>query len=304
MEKLISVIIPCYNSEKHIRKCIDSVLSQNYRSLEVIIIDDGSTDNTAAMLDAYAQSDRRVVLLHQPNAGAGAAINTAIGLVRGELMAFVDHDDWLEPSMYERLYAAMTEADADMAVSNFNLVYADRVEERYSNTNSRDESAKIYDDVYGYFARYCACPKPNNYTWSRLYKSDTIINSDVRFENLRLGADTLFNFKLLPLIKRVAFISDGLYNYVQHTESIVHKAAAMSDIAVVYADGFEALADYYAEKGFDEFLEVLPIHAFTRLRSVFFYSRLAGMREDAIAESVINGFKGRKIYDYLTGVSG
>ena len=143
MDELISVIIPCYNSEKCIKKCLDSVLAQTYRNIEVIVVDDGSTDNTAAMLDEYALADRRVRLLSQPNAGAGAAINKAIGLARGELMAFVDHDDWLEPSMYERLHSAMAEACADMAVSNFNLVYEDSVKARYSNTNSRDASADI-----------------------------------------------------------------------------------------------------------------------------------------------------------------
>ena len=304
MEKLISVIIPCYNSEKCIRKCLDSVLSQTYRNLEILAIDDGSTDNTAAVLDEYAKADSRISLVRQPNCGAGAASNRGIGLSRGELIAFVDHDDWLEPSMYERLHAAMTAAGADMAVCNFNLVYSDIVKECYSKTNQRDMALDIHDDVYGYFARCCACSKPNNYTWSRLYKADIIKASDVRFENFRLGADSLFNFKLLPLMKRVAFVSDALYNYAQHTESTVHNAASLSDIAAVYADGFDALADYYVAKGFDDFLAVLPIHAFTRLRSVFFYSRLAGMGEDDIVRSVYDGFAGRRIYDYLTGVVG
>ena len=301
MDKLISVIVPCYNSEKFIDKCLGSVLTQTYRNLEIIVIDDGSSDNTAEILDEYAQSDKRVMVLRQTNAGAGAASNTGIEMARGELMAFVDHDDWLEPAMYERLYMAMASSGADMSVCNFNLVYDGCVKERYSKSNSYDALVDIYDDVYGYFARYCACPKPNNYMWSRLYKSEIIKNSEIRFENLRLGADTLFNFKLLPLMNRVAFVSDGLYNYVQHTGSTIHKAASLSDIAVVYADGFDALADYYTEKGFDEFLAVLPLHAYTRLRSVFFYSRLAGLSEEAIAESINSGFRGRRIYDYLTG---
>ena len=304
MAELISVIIPCYNSERHIRKCLDSVLSQTYRNLEIVMIDDGSTDNTAQILRQYAQMDKRIVFLQQPNAGAGAASNLGIDLARGELISFVDHDDWLDLSMYDKLYTALSRDNADMAVCNFNLVYDDNTKERYSNTNLRDKTVDIYDDVYGYFARYCACSKPNNYIWSRLYKSDIIKSSDVRFENLRLGADTLFNFKLLPLMKRATFISDGLYNYVQHSSSIVQTAANKSDIAAVFADGFEALADYYASKGFNEFLEVLPIHAFTRLRSVFFYSRLAGMEEEAIVKSVSSGFAGRKIYDYLTGIIG
>lgn len=301
MKELISVIIPCYNSENYIHKCLDSIISQTYKNLEIIAVNDGSTDSTAAILERYAQADNRIAVLHQANAGAGAASNRGIETAHGDLMAFVDHDDWLEPSMYEQLTAAMTEAGADMSVCNFNLIYPDSVKERYSNTNSRDAAADIYDDVYGYFARFCACPKPNNYIWSRLYRSDIIKKSGVRLEKLSLGADTLFNFKLLPLMKRVAFIRDGLINYVQHPGSAIYTAAHRGDIAAAYADGFDRLADYYISNGFDEFLAVLPIHAFTRLRSVFFYSRLAGVSDDVIAEGVAKGFAGRKICDYLTG---
>jgi len=301
VEKLISVIIPCYNSENCIRKCLDSVLTQTYRNLEVIVIDDGSTDNTATILETYAQRDKRVVFFKQPNAGAGVATNAGIELAQGEFITFVDHDDWLEPSMYEQLYDALTQTGADMSVCNFNLIYDNETQERYSQTNLRDATADIHDDVYGYFARYCACSKPNNYAWSRLYKADILKRSSVRFENLRMGADTLFNFKLLPMMKRVSFISDGLYNYTQRGSSVVHKAANKGNIAVVYADGFDALADYYTANGFNEFLKVLPIHAFTRLRSVFFYSRLAGIDEGEIIKNVLSGFAERKIYDYLTG---
>ena len=99
----------------------------------------------------------------------------------------------------------------------------------------------------------------------------------------------------------MAFINDGLYNYVQRTNSSVYTAAKKVDIAKVYADGFEALADYYIENGYTDFCRVLSIHAYTRLRSTFFYSRLAGISDEEITENVMRAFKGRKIADYLTG---
>ena len=134
-----------------------------------------------------------------------------------------------------------------------------------------------------------------------MYKADIIRDSDVRFEYFPMGADTLFNFKLLPRIKKVAFIADGLYNYVQRTNSSVYTAAKKVDIAKVYADGFEALADYYIENGYTDFCRVLPIHAYTRLRSIFFYSRLAGVSDKEITENIMKAFNGRKIAAYLTG---
>jgi len=299
--ELISVIVPCYNLGGYLRKCVDSILGQTYENIELIAIDDGSTDETPEILSEYAAEDRRVVFIRQPNAGGCKALNTGLGLARGDFLAFVDNDDWIEPDMYGKMRAALISAGADMAVCNFNLVYDDHTDSCYSDM--RDETADVQDDPYGYFCRYCACPKPNNYTWTRLYRTQIIRGPGLRFEYFPMGTDTLFNFKLLPLLGRVAFIGDGLYNYVQRRDSTVYNAAKKSNIAVAYADGFDALAEYYESKGFDEFLRVLPVHAFTRLRSIFFYSRLSGMCDDEIVDSITEGFKGRKIADYLTGAA-
>ncbi len=297
--EMISIIIPCYNLAGYTRKCIDSILAQTYTNLEVIAIDDGSSDETPEILAEYAAKDARVVFIRQENAGAGNAVNKGIEIATGRYMTFVDNDDYIEPDMYEKLHDALVTNGADMAVCNFNLVYEDHTDYCYSHM--RDEVVDVWDDVYGYFSRYCACPQPNNYTWTRLYKAEIIKESDVRFEMFRLGADTLFNFKLLPRVKRVAFIKVGLYNYVQRRSSSVYTAANKGNIAQVYADGFEALADYYTEKGYTEFLRVLPIHAYTRLRSTFFYSRLAGLSDEEITQHIMESFTGRKIADYLTG---
>ncbi|GHU50085.1 hypothetical protein AGMMS49975_00410 [Clostridia bacterium] len=299
--ELISVIIPFYNLEKYVRRCLDSVLGQTYGNFEVIAIDDGSSDNTAEMLAEYASKDARIVFKRQDNAGAGAASNFGIESARGEYLTFVDNDDFIEPTMYEQLIITLKENSADMAVCNFNLVYEDYINKRYGNVKTG--AVNLYDDVYGYFCGRCACAKPNNYTWTRLYKSSVVKNSGVRFENLRLGADTLFNFKLLPLMNRVAFIDEGLYNYVQREDSSVFTAAEKENIAMVYADGFQSLADYYKTNHFKEFFDVLPIHAYTRLRSVFFYSRLAGLSDSEIAANCVSGFKERDIAKYLTGAA-
>lgn len=299
LKGLISVIVPCYNLAGYLEKCMDSILGQTYENLEVIAIDDGSIDETPQILAKYAKKDHRVIFLHQENAGAGKAVNKGIELAQGEFLAFVDNDDWIELDMYEKLHKALVVNNANMSVCNFNLVYDNNTDFCYSPM--RNEVVDIENNVFGYFCSHCACPKPNNYMWTRLYKADIIKKSDVRLEEFRLGADTLFNFKLLPYIKRTAFIQDGLYNYVQRNNSSVYTAAKKENIAKVYADGFDALADYYTSKGLKEFYSVLQIHAFTRMRSVFFYSRLAGMSDEKIKTEIEMGFKNRKIADYLTG---
>lgn len=298
-QDLISVIIPCYNLAGYTRKCMDSILHQTYRNLEVIAIDDGSTDQTPEILAEYARKDKRVIFQRQENAGAGAASNLGIEIAKGDFIAFVDNDDWIEADMYEKLYNALIFNRADMAVCNFNLIYEDHTDYCYSTIHN--ETVSVRDDVYNYFCRFCACPKPNNYVWTRLYRADIVKKTNIRYEEFRLGADTLFNFKLLPYIKRVTFVKDGLYNYVQRNSSSVYTIAKKQNIAKVYADGFEALADYYISNKLTDFCRVLQIHAYTRLRSIFFYSRLAGLSDDEIAANLKDAFKGRKIYDYLTG---
>lgn len=301
MHHSISVIIPCYNVEKYVAKCLNSVVNQTYINLEIIVINDGSIDGTAEILHMF-KSDERVKIITQKNAGVTAARNTGINLANGDFIAFVDSDDWLNLNMYEMLHNAIVEENADMAVCNYNLEYDGHIQKQYSK--GYNETVDLYNDVYTYFCKYCACTKPNNYIWTRLYKSDIVKNSGVRFENYKLADDTLFNFKLLPHIRRVTWIPDGMYNYFQRKNSNVYTIANKSNLATIYADTFDALADYYEVKNFNAFLQVLPIHAFTRLRSVFFYSRLVGMNDHEIVEGIQAGFAGRKITRYLTGELG
>lgn len=296
-DKLISVVIPCYNVAEWVKKCLNSVLTQTYTNLEVIAVDDGSTDNTAEILKSY--TDYRLRIVTQRNKGVSAARNNGIDYATGDYIAFVDSDDWLEPDMYSRLYQAIVNENANVSVCNYNLAYDDRIERQYSKLFNG--ATNIQDDTYIYFMKYCACAKPNNYIWTRLYDADLVKNSGVTFENYKLGDDVLFNFKLLPYIKRIAWIPEGYYNYYQRTSSNIFTVATKSNLAEVYADTFDSLAEHYESNGFSEFSQVLPIHAYTRLRSVFFYSRLAGMSDGAIYASIIAGFKGRKIVQYLTG---
>ena len=299
MSKKISVIIPCYNMEKYIVKCLDTIVGQSYENLEIIIVNDGSTDDTPKLIGKYL-SDKRVKYINQRNAGVSAARNTGIEAATGEWLTFVDCDDYLELDMYKKLYAAQENSNADVAVCNYNLIYDKYTEKQYSKPF--DETVNIRDNVYGYFAQFCACPKPNNYIWDKLYKADIIKKSGVRFEQYKLGDDTLFNFKLLPHFNRVVFIPEGLYNYFQRGNSNVYTIANKTNLAQEYADTFQSLVDYYRQNHFDAFFEVLPMHAFTRLRSIFFYSRLAGQNDDEIITNIQTAFRNRDIYKYLTGI--
>lgn len=112
---MISVIVPVYNVKPYLQKCVDSIRNQTYQNLEIILVDDGSTDGSGEMCDEYANKDSRVIALHQKNAGQGAARNLGLDTAHGEWVGFVDADDWIDLNYYEKLVQAAETADADMA---------------------------------------------------------------------------------------------------------------------------------------------------------------------------------------------
>ena len=116
---LISVVVPIYNVEHYLERCLDSIISQTYTNLEIILVDDGSTDRSGAIADAYAAKDSRVKVIHQKNGGLSIARNTGIEACRGEYLLFIDSDDYIAPNMCECLLSHLTEADADIAIGGF-----------------------------------------------------------------------------------------------------------------------------------------------------------------------------------------
>lgn len=297
----ISIVIPCYNAEKYIKRCIHSLLAQTHYNLEIIIVNDGSSDRTKEII-ASMQQDNRIKYIEQQNAGESAARNAGIAMATGEYIGFVDADDFVLPEMYEKLYSAIINTKADVAVCNFNLVYEDdSIIDQKKYAYMPNGTLNIYDDVYLYWVSVCAAPRPNNYVWTRLYRRNLLLTSGIMFEKYPHSADTLFNFKLLPHIKSVTFIQEGLYNYVQRKGSGIHTIAGKGNIAALYADTFQELTDYYKKNNFNEFLSILPIHAYTRIRSIFFYSRLAGQSDEEIISNIMSGWKNRDIFKYFTG---
>lgn len=119
MEELISVVVPIYNVEKYLQKCIDSILAQTYRHLEIILVDDGSPDNCGAICDNYAQEDGRVLVIHKKNGGLSSARNAGLEIAKGELIVFIDSDDWIDANYIEKLYDDISESGADVAVPAF-----------------------------------------------------------------------------------------------------------------------------------------------------------------------------------------
>ena len=295
----ISVVIPCYNCEKYIERCVKSILCQSYSNLEIITVNDGSTDNTEKVLQKYLK-DERIVYIKKLNGGEASARNAGVDAATGEFLGFVDSDDYVDKQMYMKLFKTITETGSDMAIANYNQVYDDGIEQ-YNYSTMTGKTFDLQEDILSYWVSVCAASHPNNYVWSRLYKTEIVKKSHLRFDKYIHSSDTLFNFKLLPFLKKCALVNEGLYNYCQRPDSGIHTVAKKSNIADLYADTLQELADYYNYNHYDAFKCVLPIHAYTRMKNVFFYSRLAGIPDDEIVTNLFERWKNRDILKYFLG---
>ena len=137
--KKISIIVPIYNIEKYLPRCLDSILAQTYKNLEVILVDDGSVDNSGMIADKYARNDQRIIVIHQVNKGVSAARNAGLDLATGDYIGFVDGDDYIEPDMYEILMRIIDEQQVDIAHCGYQMVYPSRIDYYYNTREKRTQ---------------------------------------------------------------------------------------------------------------------------------------------------------------------
>lgn len=212
MEELISVIIPIYNTEKYLDKCLESVINQTYQNLEIVLVNDGSTDGSGAICDEYAKRDSRIKVIHKENGGVSSARNKALEIANGEYVGFVDSDDSIELNMYENLLTFLIENEADLAICNQVIVT-----EQGKKRSSRIDECLIIDKkraLEEVLLSRAFCGGPCN----KLFKKSICI--DLRFpEDIFFGEDLVFVVQAIKNAKTVALIPDVYYNYYERSES-------------------------------------------------------------------------------------
>lgn len=215
----VSVIIPVYNGEKTIKRCLDSVTAQTLADIEIIVVDDGSTDGTADIVTALY--DSRIRLFTVPNGGQGYARNTGMDASSGEYYAFVDADDEIEKDMLEKMYAAAKCNDADVVQCNIFDIYPDGCRVQLPLL---DETVEITDRG-AYTDKYFSTCRHSYEVCNKLIKRETV--GTLRFGDTKkyFSEDLLFNLELISRIKRMTFIADPLYLYYQSETSHLHKNA-------------------------------------------------------------------------------
>lgn len=213
MEKeLISVIVPVYNAEKYLQKCLDSILEQTYKNLEIIIINDGSTDNSGQICQEYEKQDDRIVYIEKENSGVSDTRNAGMNRMTGPYVTFVDSDDWLEPNYVKFLYEKLIEHQADIVVGNYTS-FNESNSVFYFHT-SADYYEKVYDNKSVIPCLYDAKELLKSaliVPWGKIYKKEIIAN--FRFPIDRIGEDALFNLKALLDSKKVVYVNKSAYIY-------------------------------------------------------------------------------------------
>lgn len=212
MEKVISVIVPVYNVAAYLPQCMDSILSQSYEALEVILIDDGSTDGSGALCDAYEKKDPRVRVIHQKNGGAASAKNAGLRIATGEYLTFVDSDDFLEPGAYLFMVSTLESYGADVVQSGFRNVFTDLQEERIAQDPLREYEA------IEYLRRYtsdwtCAL------LWDKLYKR--ALFEGIFFEEGHIVDDEFFTYQGVMNAQKIVFAPNVIYNYRKRKSSVM-----------------------------------------------------------------------------------
>ncbi|MFG6340471.1 MAG: glycosyltransferase [Lachnospiraceae bacterium] len=237
----ISVIVPVYNIEPYVERCIRSILSQTYNNLEVIIINDGSTDNSGSICHRLALSDSRIRVIDQKNAGLSEARNTGLRIAQGTYIAFVDGDDYIDEKMYEILHKRLVQENSDLALCNISYVDENRQcidKKRFHLGNDVLGEEAFWRGYYGEFLI------PYVVSWNKLYKRELF--KDIAFDKGKIHEDEFILHKIISQCKSISIINDCLYYYVQRTGSIMGSSYNIRRLQAVEA--FERRLDYFAQK--------------------------------------------------------
>lgn len=240
---MISVIVPVYNTEKYLRNCLDSILGQTYRELEILLIDDGSTDSSCGICDEYSSQDSRVQVWHHKNSGVSFSRNFGIEKCTGEWIIFADSDDWLDLTMLETMIDLARRTKADTICCGAYQGDESSVEERKIWRNFSDEE-HVYDgkDTIG------AVIEQSGTLWNKLLNGDVV--RKLRFyEGIRYAEDTLFLAEYLLNASRVAVTKKCGYYYRYNREGNV-VSAGINDRYLDYIEATRLLAEMLAQNGY------------------------------------------------------
>ncbi len=278
---LITVAVSCYNVERFLPRCIESIINQTYKNLEIILIDDGARDNTGAICDHYATLDSRIRVIHQNNGGPAVARNMGITEAKGEYVTFVDGDDYVDPIMYEYLLYALKKTGADMSVCRYfeddeGSLDTASIEEKKGlitikeKKTIREEAPRsglviklTKDELLTKYVEESEEIVIRNAPWNKLYKRETLLEN--QFPNQRYYEDILFSVKVLAAVDTAAYVDTPLYHYIINRKGGIMSTTLRQQIIT------EQIPSYHERS---RFLEIIGRADLARSHDYLVYKKL------------------------------
>lgn len=244
MTPVVSIIVPVYNAEKTIGRCIESILSQTFRDFELILLDDGSTDSSGAVCDGFAVEDDRIRVIHKENSGVSDTRNLGITLARGEYLQFLDSDDWITPDATGLFMRSAVENQADMVIADFYRVIGERVSQK----------GAIEDDGLLDRAAFAACMMKNpadfyyGVLWNKLFKRSIIEEHQLKMDaSISWCEDFMFNLEYIRHVKSIYVLKVPVYYYVKTKGSLVSQGNSVKKTIQMKRMVFTYYNDFYKD---------------------------------------------------------
>lgn len=268
----VSVIIPVYNLERYLHRCLDSVTRQTLTDIEIICINDGSDDGSLAMLRAYEQADPRIRVIDKENGGQGLARNIGIDMARGEYLGFVDGDDWIEADMYEKMYHAAKKNNADLQLCTVTRLDTDGKVlgiqcnyDRYIGNRFNNEAVVFtWNDIADVLF------KLERFSVNKIYKRTFIKNNNIRFSLHRCYEDNIFHFRTLFEAERISIVRTPFYNYMFNRKGA--SSSKTKNVATLFDVNLEIIEYMKAHKVKSELMQRFDNYRIRRYLSYYYIS--------------------------------
>lgn len=263
---LVSIIVPMYNAAGYITRCVESLCAQSYKSIEILLLNDGSTDDTLAVCTRLAAKDHRIAVVNKSNSGAADTRNHGLRLAHGKYIQFADCDDWLSPDFTEKLVTAAEKNTADLVIAPFWMAYPDdysdhpRLWEKALAPFLKRNPPKT--QAYGFLPAgvydqrsyaYRLMDYPNTFfygvLWNKLYRRSLLTEHGVCFRQELFAEDQLFNTEYLRWVRKAVSIPDAGYYYLQNAQSVSHSKVTTADILSMRRRMFHLYKKIYTEMG-------------------------------------------------------
>lgn len=248
MSVAISVLVPVYNVEKTLDRCIQSILNQTFKDFEIILVNDGSTDNSGKLCDEYSEKYDNIRVIHKPNEGLGPTRNVGIKEAKGEFIYHCDSDDWIKEDLLEKAYKAITETDSEVLVFGYDIFTEKNGKIiPYDTVKVENGVYRNYNDIrrfftlqyFNYFIVLSAC--------NRLYRRSFIVENNLYFPSYRRCQDMAYSLLLFDHIEKLVTIEESFYCYV--IEPGKYKGRSYNEVVNIYCDVFNLTAEYFDKWG-------------------------------------------------------